>query len=169
MKKIIKVALLPVAIATAVNMPNPRQAQTNHAPLQLQSISLEQADAMIVSARATASRLKVNVSIMVLDVTGTPVIVNRMNGAGPVTLEGAQMKANTALTFGAPTKDLVAAAQPGAPLYGISQGSFSKPMLFVPGGIPIRSGANVIGAVGVGGAQPDQDHQIAAAAIAAIK
>jgi uncharacterized protein GlcG (DUF336 family) len=169
MKKAVKVALLPVAIAAAINAPDASQAQKNQAPLQLQSISLEQADAMVILARAAAIRLKVNVSITVLDVTGTPVVVNRMNGAGPVTLEGAQMKANTALAFAAPTKDLVAAVQPGAPLYGISQGSFSKPLLFVAGGIPIRSGGNVVGAVGVGGAQPDQDHQIAAAAIAAIK
>jgi uncharacterized protein GlcG (DUF336 family) len=169
MKKNIKNVLLPVTIATVIAAPNPGQAQTNLAPQQWQSISLEQADAMVSAARITANRLKVNVTIVVLDVSGTPVIVNRMNGANPVSLEGAQMKANTALAFGAPTKDLVAAVQPGAPLYGISIGNFSKPLLFVAGGIPVRSGNNLIGAVGVGGAQPDQDHQIATAAIATIK
>ncbi len=164
--------IIPVLAVTAVALASGVEGQTSGSalvPVQLNSASLEQADRMIASARATAVRLKVRVTVIVLDAAGNPVSLARMNGASPASLEGAQMKANTALAFGAPTKDLASSVQPGKPLYGIAVAQFSRPLLFVPGGIPMLADGEIVGAVGVGGAQSEQDQQIAEAAVANLK
>jgi uncharacterized protein GlcG (DUF336 family) len=164
--------LIPVLAVAAVALTSGVKGQNAGSKpdsLQLKSASLEQADRMIASALAVAERLKVRATVIVLDAAGNPMALARMNGASPASLEGAQMKANTALAFGAATKDLVASVKPGQPLYGIALAQFSKPLLFVPGGVPVVVDGAVIGAVGVGGAQPDQDNQMAEAAISSLK
>jgi uncharacterized protein GlcG (DUF336 family) len=56
----------------------------------------------------------------------------------------------------------------GAPLFTIEAGT-RDPLAFVPGGVPIRDEAGrVIGSIGAGGGSPDQDHEVAAAALGAL-
>jgi uncharacterized protein GlcG (DUF336 family) len=40
-----------------------------------------------------------------------------------------------------------------------------RPLLFIAGGVPIHRDGRLIGAIGVGGGAPEQDHQFATAAI----
>jgi uncharacterized protein GlcG (DUF336 family) len=55
--------------------------------------------------------------------------------------------------------------QPGEPLFGI-EGSNQGVIIFA-GGIPLTDGDTVIGAVGVSGGTPDQDHDVCEAGVAA--
>ena len=77
----------------------------------------------------------------------------------------AQSKAYTARAFDMPTRDLAAMAQPGEPLFGI-EGSNQSVIIFA-GGIPLTDDGTVVGAVGVSGGTPDQDHEVCEAAVTA--
>jgi uncharacterized protein GlcG (DUF336 family) len=57
------------------------------------------------------------------------------------------------------------AVQPGGPLFGIEAGT-REPLTFVAGGVPVTDdNGRLIGAIGVGGGMPDQDAQVADAAL----
>jgi uncharacterized protein GlcG (DUF336 family) len=58
------------------------------------------------------------------------------------------------------------ATSPGGPLYGIQQ--TNNGLLFFGGGVPLKSGGNYVGALGVSGGTVDQDVSIATAAAAAL-
>jgi uncharacterized protein GlcG (DUF336 family) len=56
--------------------------------------------------------------------------------------------------------------QPGGPLHSLPT-ALDRPLLFVGGGMPVHRDGQLIGAIGVGGGTPDQEHSCAASAIAA--
>jgi uncharacterized protein GlcG (DUF336 family) len=61
--------------------------------------------------------------------------------------------------FGQQTKELNPAVQRGTTMFSI-EGAIGGPVAFVAGGIPLIDDRGlVIGAVGVSGGSPDQDHQ----------
>ncbi len=81
--------------------------------------------------------------------------------------ETSTRKAYTALQLNAPTADLVDAVQPGAPFHTLPT-ALDRPLLFIAGGLPVHRDGRLIGAVGVGGGAPEQDHAFAAAALQAL-
>ena len=74
----------------------------------------------------------------------------------------AQKKAFTARAFNITTKDLAANSQSGDQFFGIHASNDGKIMIFA-GGIPIKQGDMVIGAIGVSGGSGEQDHAVAEA------
>ena len=88
------------------------------------------------------------VSISVLDRTGRPMATLRDNGASPHSYEHSLRKAYTALTYNMPS------AEYGKRAAG-SQGAIGPQLLpnitTAAGGLPIRAGDAVVGAVGVSG------------------
>lgn len=76
-------------------------------------------------------------------------------------------KAWTARAFDVETKGLANLAQPGADFYGIHASNDGKVMIFA-GGVPIKVGETVIGAVGVSGGTGKQDQAVAEAAAQAF-
>jgi uncharacterized protein GlcG (DUF336 family) len=91
-----------------------------------------------------------------------------MDGAALASVDSSQAKARTSVYFAASTRDLAGAVQPGAPMFGIESG-FTDPVVFVGGAVPVTDAhGTVIGAVGVGGGYPDQDHEVAEAVKAAL-
>jgi uncharacterized protein GlcG (DUF336 family) len=62
--------------------------------------------------------------------------------------------------------DVGQATAPGGQLYGIQQ--TNNGLIFFGGGVPLKSGGSVIGAVGVSGGAVDDDVQVANAAAAAL-
>ena len=132
------------------------------------TLDLATAEQAISAGRARAEELGVAMNIAVLDAGANLVASARMDGAALAAIETSATKARTAVLFAQPTGDLASAVQPGAPLFTIQAGT-RDPLAFVPGGIPVTDDARrVIGAVGAGGGTPDQDHEVAAAAVAAI-
>ncbi len=91
-----------------------------------------------------------------------------MDNAPLVSIDTSAAKARTAVFFRTPTSDLASAVQPGAPLYSIG-GATGEQLAFLAGGIPLTSNGDVVGAIGSGGGTPDQDHEIAAAAVATVE
>ncbi len=107
------------------------------------------------------------VSAAVVDRAGQLKALHRADGAGPHTLSSSRRKAYTAASVRDSTTALMEIAQknPGAANLGQING-----FLLLGGGLPIRAGNEVIGAIGVGGAPGGHlDDQCAEAGIAKIK
>jgi uncharacterized protein GlcG (DUF336 family) len=129
---------------------------------------LSEAQRLTAAAVATAEAIGVPYTITVLDGAGQAVLVTRMDGAALASIDTSAAKARTAVWFGAATADLAGAVQPGAPLFTIDTATVSR-LAFVAGAVPVRDASGVvIGAVGAGGGTPEQDHEVAAAAVAAL-
>jgi uncharacterized protein GlcG (DUF336 family) len=127
------------------------------------TIALSSADKAIEAGKAKAAHLGIAFTIAVVDEAANLVVVSRMDGAALASVEASQAKARTSVYFGQPTRNLVPAVQPGAPMFGIEAG-FRDPLLFVGGGVPIiDADGRLVGAIGVGGGSPDDDNEIAEA------
>jgi uncharacterized protein GlcG (DUF336 family) len=134
----------------------------------LSTLSLSSADKAIEAGKVKAAQLGIAFTIAVMDAGANLVAVSRMDGAALAAVESSQAKARTSVLFGAPTRDLAAAVQPGAPMFGIEAG-FREPLVFVGGGVPVvDAGGTLLGAIGVGGGSPDHDHEVAEAVKSAL-
>ncbi len=130
-------------------------------------LSVEAAEKAIDAASVKAQEIGVPYTISVVDGAGLLVAARRMDGAAIASIDTSLAKARTAVYFGAATADLAGAAASGAPLMTIET-STTVPLAFVAGGVPVTDAAGVVtGAVGAGGGTPDQDHDVAVAAVAA--
>ena len=91
----------------------------------------------------------------------------RMDGAWLGSIDIAQGKAYSARAFDMETKTLGAASQSGEPLFGIHASNHGKIIIFA-GGIPLKMGGTVVGAIGVSGGTVEQDQEVAEAGAAAF-
>ena len=130
-------------------------------------VTLAAAQAVLKAAQGKADRLGVPMNIAVVDDGANLVAFARMDGAWLGSIEIAQNKAYTARAFNISTKELAAKSQPGKPLFGIATSHGGRVVIFA-GGIPLKARGEVVGAVGVSGGTPDQDHSVAEAGAAAF-
>lgn len=114
------------------------------------------------TAMTEAKRAQATVAIAVVDRNGDVLQIDRMDGAPPMGPDIAEAVAVTAVNFQGPSER---AAQPQ-----FAHIVEAAPFKFLPlaGGLPIKDGARVVGAIGIGGAEPEICAAIAAKAIAAI-
>ena len=134
----------------------------------MSSITLKQAKAVVDAAETKADDIGVAMNIAVVDAGNNLTAFVRQDGGWLGSIEIAQDKAFTARAFDMPTADLAETAQPGEPLYGIAVSNEGRVIVF-PGGIPLKNGDEVIGAIGVSGGEVDQDQTVAEAGVAALK
>jgi uncharacterized protein GlcG (DUF336 family) len=130
-------------------------------------LSIEDAELLVATARRAAEDAGVAVSVTVLDAGGHLLAFRRDDRAVLISGETSSRKAYTALQLNAPTADLVDAVQPGG-LFHTLPTALDRPLLFIAGGVPVHRGGRLIGAIGVGGGAPEQDHRFAAAAVQAL-
>ncbi|MEV0180277.1 heme-binding protein [Streptomyces sp. NPDC050625] len=127
-------------------------------------LSTRDAESLITEVRRAAETAGVTVSVTVLDAGGHLLAFRRDDRAVLISGETSTRKAYTALQLNAPTADLVEAVQPGG-LFHTLPTALDRPLLFIAGGIPVHRDGRLIGAVGVGGGAPEQDHGFALAAV----
>ncbi len=127
-------------------------------------LTLEAATRVADAAEAEARKNNWAVSIAVLDDSGQMLLFRRMDGAKLVATDIAIRKARTAVYFQGPTKDLEAEVAGGRTALLPIDG-------FMPleGGVPIRSGGQLVGAIGVSGVTGAQDAQCALVGAAVIQ
>ncbi|MFE5402373.1 heme-binding protein [Streptomyces sp. NPDC056580] len=130
-------------------------------------LTIEDAESLVATARRAAEEAGVAVSVTVLDAGGNLLAFRRDDRAVLISGETSTRKAYTALQLDAPTADLVDAVQPGG-LFHTLPTALDRPLLFIAGGIPVHRDGRLIGAIGVGGGAPEQDHGFATAAVAAL-
>lgn len=129
-------------------------------------ITLAQARKVAAAAEAEAAKNKWNVVIAIVDSGGNLVLLERMDDTQIFSIEIAQKKAKTANGMRRPSKvfdDGIAAGGAGPRVLGIDA------LIPIEGGIPLIVDGKIVGAIGVSGVTSQQDGQIAAAGVAALK
>jgi len=143
-------------------------AQAQNASVRTEkNISLALANQIAAEAVAACAANGYNVAATVVDRAGTVRAVQRADNAGPHTLASSERKAWTSASAKNPTQAMMEGAQKnpaGANLV------YLPGFLLLGGGVPIKAGNDVIGAVGVGGAPGGHlDEQCANAALDKVK
>jgi uncharacterized protein GlcG (DUF336 family) len=130
-------------------------------------IDLNTALRLIDAAKKKAQEIKVPMDIAVVDEGNNLVAFQRMDNAWLGSINIAMNKAYTARAFNMSTKELAPLCQPGQPLYGIHASNDGRLIIFA-GGIPLKDGDTVIGAIGVSGGAVEQDQEVAEAGVAVL-
>lgn len=130
-------------------------------------LTTQDAEALVQAARAAAEAAGVTAAISVVDAGGHLLAFRRDDRAVLIAGETSTRKAFTALQLDAPTADLVEAVQPGGVFHTLPT-ALDRPLLFLAGGVPVHRDGRLIGAIGVGGGAPEQDHEIATTAVATL-
>lgn len=131
------------------------------------NISLDLANQMAAAGVAACQEKGYAVAVTVVDRAGVVRAVQRADNAGPHTLEASRAKAFTSASAKNATQAMMEMSQknPGAANLGDIPG-----FLLLGGGVPVKAGNEVIGAVGIGGAPGGHlDEQCALAALDKVK
>ena len=131
-------------------------------------ITLNDARSVIAAAEKQSTENGQPSNIAVVDGGGNLVAHVRMDGAWIGSIDISIKKAFTARAFDISTKELSELAQPGEDFYGINASNDGKIMIFA-GGIPLKRGDQVVGAIGVSGGSGKQDQSVAEAGAAAFE
>lgn len=115
------------------------------------NISLAMAPTIAQAAVAQCESMGFKVSVTVVDPAGLPIVMLRGDGAGLHTPEGAERKAHTARTFSQPSADFVKRLTER-----LGSRQYTR-VLALAGGLPIKAGSEVVGAVGVSGSPGKDD------------
>jgi uncharacterized protein GlcG (DUF336 family) len=117
---------------------------------------------MLAAAVGHAEKIGVPQCIFLVDASGETVASIRMDGAKYLSMHTARSKARTAASINGPTGAM-------AVEFGVAAGIASQGgVTHLPGGLPIRFGGRLAGAIGVGSGTGDQDFEVARAALAAV-
>jgi uncharacterized protein GlcG (DUF336 family) len=156
-------------LRAADEQPPAQKAADNQSaqPLSVQDISADQAHQVIVAAVKKCQEINVKQNIAVVDAGGNLKAFERMDGAWLGSIDIAIKKAKTARYFDMPTGEIGKLSQPGGPLYQIEVSNGG--LITFPGGIPIKAGGQIIGAIGVSGSTVQNDHTVAEAGAGVIK
>ncbi len=126
--------------------------------------TLAAARRMADRAEAEARRMGIPVCIALCDAEGGQILFHRMEGSLPASVALAPGKAWTAASYRMGSDEVGRLAAPGGMLAGLNAGG--GPVVTFGGGLPVRAGGRVIGAIGISGGTVEEDMQIARAAIA---
>ncbi|MCW2793555.1 MAG: ATP:cob(I)alamin adenosyltransferase [Nocardioides sp.] len=134
------------------------------------SLSLAQAQTVLEACAAKAREISSPSSIAVIDDGRELLAFARMDDALLASAAISQAKAYTSRSLSCDTRDVEALAQPGAPLFGLqtAHAAVGRALVTFGGGVLLQVDGAIVGAVGVAGGSPDQDHEIAAAGAAAL-
>lgn len=131
-------------------------------------ISLESAKKLIDIVEHEATQRGKKVAIAVCGPDGNPIAVHSMDGAFLVSFQVALKKAYTAASVQMSTLELGKLAQPGGTFYGLESLEGGNIIIF-GGGVPIKLGETIIGALGVSGGTGEEDHELAVYALSKLK
>jgi len=152
-----------VALSLAV-LPAAALAQATH------TVKLLTPDTALKAARAALQKCRdegYQATVALVDRMGVTQVLIRDRYAGPHTVDMAQAKAYSAVSFRTNTTELSAATQAGTPQSGVRN---LPGIAAVGGGLMIEAGGSLLGAIGVSGAPGGpEDDKCARAGIAAIR
>jgi len=131
-------------------------------------LTLAEAKKVVEGAEVKAKQIGVPMNIAVVDVGGNLVAFERMDKAWLGSINIAINKAFTAVAFNMTTEDLGKESQPGKSLFGIHATNMGRLVIF-GGGIPLRKGGELVGAIGVSGGAVPQDIEVAEAGVKVFK
>jgi len=130
-------------------------------------VTLEAARKAIRAGEEKAAAIGQPMNIAIVDAGANLVAFERMEGAWIGSINISINKAFTARAFDIETKALGENSQSGDQFFGIHASNHGRVMIFA-GGVPLKSGGQVVGGVGVSGGSGKQDQAVAEAAAAAF-
>lgn len=158
MKKIISTLTLSLLVAASVHAQTVRTEK---------NMSLDLANQIASNAVAACMANGYAVAVTVVDRAGSVRAVQRADNAGAHTLAASQQKAFTSASAKNNTLAMMEGAQKNPAAANLV---YIPGFLLLGGGVPVRVGNEVIGAVGVGGAPGGHlDEQCAVAALEKVK
>lgn len=122
---------------------------------------------VVTAVQEAARKDRLPVTVCVLDQNGAVIVKERMDGAFPLSVEMAEVKAYTSAMLAVATIDLVDLVQPGAPLYGLTSFQGGR-FVAIGGGVPLREAEIVVGALGVSGGTIEDDTRLAGVGLEAF-
>lgn len=134
-------------------------------PRPFKRLNLEAAQRMASAAHQEAGRMRIAAVISVVDESGTPILLHRMDGSLLVGVKLAEDKAYSATALQRPTHELAEECRAGKPLFGLQ---FQDRITLVGGGFPCRMSGQLVGAIGVSGGTVEQDMRIASFALESL-
>ena len=141
--------------------PGGKPPESSDAPSPTMAVARRAAEAALAACEAQGLR----VGVAVLDVSGDLRVVLSSDSMPPGRVYTAIHKGLGAIEFGVPTSQIktVVAANP-------AQAQRLRPgMAAFPGGVPLLSHGQIVGAVAVSGAKAAQDEACAAAGVASVR
>jgi uncharacterized protein GlcG (DUF336 family) len=130
-------------------------------------LTLADARRVIAAAEEKAQEIGQPMNIAVVDQGGNLVAHVRMDNAWIGSVDISINKAWTARAFDISTKELAENSQSGDQFFGIHVSNNCRVMIFA-GGIPLKRGGEVVGAIGVSGGLGKQDQAVAEAGVEAF-
>ena len=132
-------------------------------------MTLELARNIAAAAHNKASEFGIAVSVSIVDESGRLVFYARADGAGFFTFDTSRAKAMAAASFKRSTLEITEHKDANPLLWYSLPSVIPAQALPSPGGLPLWKKGRLIGAIGIGGGAPDQDHAIAEAGATAIE
>jgi uncharacterized protein GlcG (DUF336 family) len=135
-------------------------AANAQAPQTERNVSMAMAQAIIAGAMEQCTKDGYKVSVVIVDKAGLVAASLRGDGTNPHTMEFARMKAYTSRTRGQTSLEFMqASSTPEGALLRQIPG-----VVAIGGGVPIKIGDEIIGAVGVSGAPGGEKDEVCAKA-----
>ena len=164
MKSSTRLLLVTAAALSAIASFSAAQAQAVRSE---RNMSLELANQLAAASVEACGAGGYNVTAAVVDRAGQLRALQRADNAGPHTIAAAQAKAYTSASAKNTTLAMMEGAQKNPAAANVAQ---IPGFLLLGGGVPVKVGNDVIGAIGVGGAPGGHlDEQCAVAAIEKAK
>jgi uncharacterized protein GlcG (DUF336 family) len=129
-------------------------------------VSLALAEQLLQGVRDAAASQGMSVAAAVVDRGGQIVAVARMDGTPSCGVPLAIDKAFSAAAMAAPTDAWAQSTTPGGADWGMSTALGGR-MVVYPGGLPLFHDGQLLGGIGVSGAEGQQDKSYAAASVRA--
>jgi uncharacterized protein GlcG (DUF336 family) len=128
-------------------------------------ISCDDARALIASAQKHATELGKPITVAVVDTGGFIVLIERMDGARPLTPQIATAKAYTAAVMQRPCLMLKDWADSNPVFFSQVGGMGHHPIVATGGGITIKKDGAILGGIGISGGTGAEDQTLCEAAL----
>ena len=151
MLKLIALCLTCLMVAIAADLPTKKW------------LNLAAIKTMVAAAEAEAQKRNVQVTLCIVDDSGTLLFLQKADGAGVNTIQYAQRKARYAALFQRPSKDAADQLKNGNLAVLVMPDAFPN-----QGGLPIKVDGRTLGGIAASGAASEVDEAIAQAAIDAL-
>ena len=124
------------------------------------TLSFSEARTLADDARARALGVGKALSIAVVDYGGFIVLIERMDGARPMTADIALSKAYSAAVMQRPT-EMLEDWRNSDPVFFSQVGRMGhRPIVATKGGFTIKRDGAILGGLGISGSRPDEDQQV---------
>ena len=132
-------------------------------------MTLELAETIGKAALAKEDEMGRPMSVSVVDESGRLVYFSRANNAGFFTFDTSRAKTMAAAPFKRSTLEITESKDANPLLWYSLPSVVPAQALPSPGGVPVFKDGHLIGALGLGGGAPDEDHEYGLAGAAAIE